>query len=355
MVLALVLLSVLSVKYVVLGSIGENFVDQFETFDDNIWQKETNVMSCLEASESPQCVYANDKNLVTKSLWDITPPQHYLQMSMRNNCVGKQCCKGLSTCTKYTAGQISSQKSFFYGSFRFVALAEGSLDVTVGWYDAWSCFSLEGYAYVNPEPMIEEIRMEISLCVSTMEPWVVSMVWKYGHMVHIQSAHLPFNVGRGLHVYRFDWQPDYIKWYVDSKLVGWIKESERQIPDAPMRLRIGIFPADELRPKSKKVKVSYRLQLFQVKFTKEFLDLSPHFTKVLQGSLRVNTELIVDGNRTSTSLKLILLMCALLIFSINMIIWVYRHHECDAAANSVDGYYTLLMEPHCVSEEQIFD
>ena len=128
MVLSLVLLSVFSMpQFVVLGSIGQNFIDLFEIFDDNIWVKETNVMTCLEPSaDSPQCVYTSDMNIVRKNLVDATPNQHYLQMSMRNDCVGKQCCKGFSICTKYTAGQIYSKNSYFYGSFRFLALAEGN-------------------------------------------------------------------------------------------------------------------------------------------------------------------------------------------------------------------------------------
>ena len=46
---------------------------------------------------------------------------------------------------------------------------------------------------------------------------------EFKHLKRPQQWNLPFNPFEEFHVYGLEWTPDYLKWYIDGKCVGELK------------------------------------------------------------------------------------------------------------------------------------
>ena len=100
---------------------GVTFTDRFPRRNDR-WIEENNNLFCI----GHQCFYAKKENLQYNSIADDLPHQTYVEITLRNNCIGPKCCY-MDVCTKYIGGQITSRPLYNYGSYRFLALVEGNV------------------------------------------------------------------------------------------------------------------------------------------------------------------------------------------------------------------------------------
>ena len=98
------------------------FVDTFSLFDAANWMQEHDVLSCL----FNQCFYALVQKLDYLKVDVRGEPHSWLNIKLENTCKGQHCCHFDEFCTYYEGGQIMSRKSYLYGSFRFVAMADST-------------------------------------------------------------------------------------------------------------------------------------------------------------------------------------------------------------------------------------
>ena len=101
---------------------GTNFDDSFAVFDGSLWKMEYDYLHCVGA-----CVYMDPSKLKFFRLPKLpqtplnTPRQTEMQIIMRNDCKGEQCCEA-DYCTPYSAGHLTSTHTYGYGSYRFLAM-----------------------------------------------------------------------------------------------------------------------------------------------------------------------------------------------------------------------------------------
>jgi len=97
-----------------------DFVDDFSSFDESLWSQESRLYC------NGECALMQEKNLHYKrvslnlNLEEENKEHHELEIKMQNDCHNKnECCNNQNECAIYTSGEISSIRSYHYGSFRF--------------------------------------------------------------------------------------------------------------------------------------------------------------------------------------------------------------------------------------------
>ncbi len=105
----------------------------------------------------------------------------------------------------YSSGEIQSRKLFKYGYYevRMTAASGSGLDT--------SFFTYTGPVHGQPW---NEVDVEI-LGKDTRS---VQFTYHTGDQQKATTVRLPFDSASESHTYGFDWQPAYIRWYVDGKL-----------------------------------------------------------------------------------------------------------------------------------------
>ena len=104
---------------------GKNFWHNFGQFDKSLWMKQDKKLSCI----GMQCFYAKENNLQWDEVRDDKPLHTFMSVRLKNDCVGVKCClrnHDQTFCTYYTGGHLISKPRYGYGSFRMLALAEGT-------------------------------------------------------------------------------------------------------------------------------------------------------------------------------------------------------------------------------------
>jgi len=96
---------------------GHSFLDTFEFFNYKFWSHQPDVMHCVGA----MCLLTSDEAIrVGKTPVSNVP---FVQLTLRNNCIGSDCCDLDGDCTKWTGAQLTSMYSYIYGNFRFHAVS----------------------------------------------------------------------------------------------------------------------------------------------------------------------------------------------------------------------------------------
>ncbi|MBI1360781.1 MAG: family 16 glycosylhydrolase [Alphaproteobacteria bacterium] len=108
--------------------------------------------------------------------------------------------------SRYSSGEVSTLKRFKYGYFEArMRMAKGP-GINNGVFT---------YVLGDSAPNWNEIDIEMP-GRNTRE---VALTIHLGKRVVTRKVKLPFDAAAGYHVYSFDWQPDWVRWYVDNKLV----------------------------------------------------------------------------------------------------------------------------------------
>jgi len=299
---------------------GKNFWHNFGAFDKSLWMKQDKKLSCIEM----QCFYAEESNLQWDSIRDYVDKSLHAFMSVRlkNDCIGEKCCltnQNQTFCTYYTGGHLISKSRYGYGSYRILALAEG----TVEWgyeYAARYCFGIAGS---DSKGKIVKIVM----CRFTHAPGYASLIWQNDRRIDVQEIELPRNIGNALSIMRLDWTPNNVKFYFKGNLIGFWDGKTHPLPDVPMKIVIFLVPDDMNSPKTTDV-IDIEMNVYRFRYI-NWNNMFP-------------TELFVTNESSSSTIFYFSLGCLTLVSLILLIRqwWLSDLHKCTSTNN--DDHYKLV-------------
>jgi len=270
---------------------GHSFLDTFEFFNSKFWSHQPGAMHCV----GDMCLLTSDEAIrVGKTPVSNVP---FLQLTLRNNCNGNDCCYLDGDCTQWTGAQLTSMHSYLYGNFRFHAVPgheAKNIELTQE-VDAFTCFSLDSDDWgVNiGVDLIPAIG--ISICQATSDPWSVVIVWQNGSERFNEQFRLTFNSAKRVTSYRIEWRPEKVSFWVANRLLKVVKKSDRKIPQKPLKIKIGIFPFDYTDKSLGKPThpVEIEMSLFRVLYHKlEVSDVN-------------HTDLFITGNTNPYKFKIL--------------------------------------------------
>ncbi|NJS15444.1 MAG: family 16 glycosylhydrolase [Sphingopyxis sp.] len=108
--------------------------------------------------------------------------------------------------SRYASGEVQSRDTFGHGYYEATMQAASGSGIISGF------FTYTGPPFGKPW---NEIDVEI-LGKNTRDA-TLSYYYNGKSLSHVVA--LDFDAASGLHHYAFDWQPDYIRWYIDGRLV----------------------------------------------------------------------------------------------------------------------------------------
>lgn len=133
----------------------------------------------------------------------------------------------------FSSGELQSIGLQRYGYFEARLRAPRGAGVVTGFFT---------YTRQGGEETWDEIDVEIlgrdtrSVLLSYFNDGVRQ---SYTHRLGFDAAH-------GWHTYAFEWTPNYIRWYVDGRLLREATGAELPIPDAPQRLYLNLWSTETL-------------------------------------------------------------------------------------------------------------
>lgn len=132
--------------------------------------------------------------------------------------------------TFYKSGEYRTNSNYKYGYFE-TRMKASNIVGTVN-----SFFTYTGPSENNPW---EEIDIEIL----GRDPSKMQVnYWTNGVGDHEVFIDLGFDASEDFHVYGFDWQPEYIKWYVDGNLVHTEDGSNGPLPCTASKIMVNFWP-----------------------------------------------------------------------------------------------------------------
>jgi len=247
-----------------------DFVDDFSSFDESLWLQESRLYC------NGECALMKEKNLHYKrvslnlNLEEENKEHHELEIKMQNDCYSKdECCNNQNECAIYTSGAISSNRAYHYGSFRFWGKASphsrGFRDTDN--YDIWSCFTLGS----TKKYLSSILKTSISICIPSQSPYEAVLGIQFSNEDEVTSnvIQLDFNAAKTAAIYRIDWHPTEIKFYIQKQLKAVVNYQQMFIPDQPLHIQIGL---QSQMPDEKAIRrnidvVQFQMVLFRVKYT----------------------------------------------------------------------------------------
>jgi endo-1,3-1,4-beta-glycanase ExoK len=133
----------------------------------------------------------------------------------------------------YSSGEIQSRQVYRYGYFEARMTAAAGSGVVTGFF-----------TYTGPprgKPW-NEVDVEI-LGRNTRS---VQLTYHNGNDQHGLSVDLPFDAAARSHIFGFDWQPGYIRWYVDGKIVHEETGEHLPIPGEAQQIFFDVWNSNSL-------------------------------------------------------------------------------------------------------------
>lgn len=203
---------------------SDSYIDNFETFQDSFWQLRNDTFPSNLALFSPQNVSLNDAGAM---------------LLLKREPMGVR---------EYSAASISSIKAFSFGGFEAKIKPSNVPGVITG-------------VFLHRNSPRQEIDIEFlgkdptKLLVNVYyNPGDEGAMFDYGYRGTPAIIDLGFDASSEFHNYRIEWDPDFIRWYVDNRLVherlNW---EPTPIPHLPMQFHVNIWPSrsEELAGKLK--------------------------------------------------------------------------------------------------------
>jgi endo-1,3-1,4-beta-glycanase ExoK len=123
----------------------------------------------------------------------------------------------------YSSGEIQSRNTYQYGYFETRMRAAPGSGMVSGFF-----------TYIGPPQGHPWNEVDVEILGKNTR--AVSFTYHTGKDQHATVVDLPFDSAAESHAYGFDWQPQYIRWYVDGKLVHEDSGSALPLPTEPQKI-----------------------------------------------------------------------------------------------------------------------
>jgi beta-glucanase (GH16 family) len=134
-----------------------------------------------------------------------------------------------TTSTGYASGEITSRKRYRYGYFEAALKAAKADGVVTGFF-----------TYIGAEH--HEPWNEIDVEILGRDTHKVQFTYHAdGKDSRAILVDLPFDASQSFHRFGFDWQPDYIRWYVDGHLMLTEDGSKLPLPSRPLEIAFDLW------------------------------------------------------------------------------------------------------------------
>ncbi len=123
----------------------------------------------------------------------------------------------------YSSGEIQTREKFRYGYFeaRMRAAPGSGMDTGI-------------FTYIVPTGGRPSNEIDVEILGNNTRK--AHLTYHTGKDQRGAAVDLPFDAAAGSHVFGFDWQPQYIRWYADGKLVHEETGAQLALPSAPQQL-----------------------------------------------------------------------------------------------------------------------
>jgi len=223
---------------------AKGFIDTFETLDKSRWSVETDYLLCLEGAH---CVYLQNSNFhhFYHDEDAKNPRKYFIQLVLGNNCREElgidKCCDEVKWCTPFTSANIVSKDKFGYGSFRVYANAAHEVSgLRDAIHEIWTCFYLDSSQ--GRKGIENTTSISICLLAGPGPSKEVAIIYQNGNSADGASVQIPFNARNKAVIFRIDWKPTHIEWFLNGKSLHKVTSGTFPIPDMPLYWKIGIFP-----------------------------------------------------------------------------------------------------------------
>lgn len=188
------------------------FIDRFETIDETRWR--------VSHGWSNGEWTANDWR---REQFRLTPGA--LEVTLARRRGGEK---------RFSSGELQSDMPFHYGYFEIRMRTPRGSGVVSGFFT---------YTRPGAAATWDEIDIEI-LGRNTRS---VQFTYFTAGQRYISTYRLPFDAAEGMHTYGFDWQADYIRWYVDGVLFHEERGARGPLPQSQQRLYLHLWNSETLR------------------------------------------------------------------------------------------------------------
>lgn len=136
--------------------------------------------------------------------------------------------------SRYASGEVQSRATYGHGYYETTMQAASGSGIISGF------FTYTGPPFGKPW---NEIDVEI-LGKNTRE---ALLTYFYNGKSISQVVKLDFDAATGLHHYAFDWQPGFIRWYIDGKLVHEATGSKMPLPNEAQKIMMHLWGTDSIK------------------------------------------------------------------------------------------------------------
>jgi endo-1,3-1,4-beta-glycanase ExoK len=135
----------------------------------------------------------------------------------------------------YASGEIATRESFRYGYFEArLRMPRGS--------------GLVGGVFTFARPEGRESWYEIDLELLGRDTRRLELTYFTAGRETKHVIQLPFDAADDFHTYAFDWQPTYIRWYVDGQLVHESRGADVEALNRDQRFIVNLWNSEQLAP-----------------------------------------------------------------------------------------------------------
>lgn len=133
----------------------------------------------------------------------------------------------------FSSGELQSDAGYRYGYYEVRMQAPRGSGLVSGFFT---------YTRPGDESTWDEIDIEI---LGRNTRAIQFTYWRRGRQ-HITTVPLPFDAAQGQHTYGFDWQPTYIRWYADGRMLHQETGSNGPLPQASQRIYLHLWNSETL-------------------------------------------------------------------------------------------------------------
>lgn len=136
--------------------------------------------------------------------------------------------------SRYASGEVQSRTTYGHGYYEATMQAASGSGIVSGF------FTYTGPPFGKP-------WNEIDVEILGKDTKAATLTYHNNGKSISHVVELDFDAASGLHHYAFDWQPGYIRWYIDGKLVREEVGSELPLPNEAQKIMMHLWGTDSNR------------------------------------------------------------------------------------------------------------